>query len=298
MWPMQKDCDTYYGNPRGVNGRPSPAWAAENIYGNDSYIKPPFQMYYGNTPIRGFRVHRRCAESLRRVFQKIWDAADHEQSIVDAWGASKFSGSYVFRNKRGGGTLSMHAYGCAIDLDAARNARGSTRPFFGKEGPNIVVRCFESEGWIWGGRWRGASCDGMHFQAANVYSVTTSQLRVAGSRTIASTDKIQINTAGVGLSSAGAVGLLSTANDAGGQIVSAARTAADGKETAAMLGLSWQVILLLLLLALMGYFLWRTLAENKKIVQARLEDAAEGVPGDQILADNPIEGSVLDGVSF
>lgn len=294
MWPLQRNCDSFYGNPRGANGRASSSWERENLV----IVSAPYQLFYDKTPIRGIRVHKKCADSLKRVFIRIWDAAGRDQAVVDRWGASAFSGAYVFRNKRGGGTLSMHAYGCAIDLDAPRNAMGNTRPNFGKPGPNAVVAAFEAEGWTWGGRWSGRSCDGMHFQAASVNTVTAGHLRASGSRIIASADTVQTSAAGVMVSGAGAVGLLSQANDAGQQIAGLAQAVADGKENLSMFAEHWQAVAIVALLGLSIFLLWRLWSANKAVVAARVENAMAGTPGDQVLYDNPVPGDVLDGVVF
>ncbi|MEI7507846.1 MAG: M15 family metallopeptidase [Flavobacterium sp.] len=103
---------------------------------------------------------------MSRIFDAIWLASDKNQKIIDDWGVSVFSGSYNYRVMRGGNVLSMHAYGCAIDLDAPRNWFHDQNPHFEKV-PQ-VLRAFEDEGWTWGGSWSGRSKDGMHFQAARV----------------------------------------------------------------------------------------------------------------------------------
>lgn len=161
-WPLQRDCDSFYGNPRGGKGRSSQSWEIGNLV----RVKAPFAMYYDGRSVAYILMHRRCADSFRRVLDKIWIAAGKDQTTVDKWGASTYAGSYVFRQKRGGSTLSMHSYGCAIDLDPARNGFRNTHPHFGRGDAYKVVEAFESEGWEWGGRWAGSSCDGMHFQAA------------------------------------------------------------------------------------------------------------------------------------
>lgn len=161
-WPLQRECDEFYGNPRGGAGKASSSWEHANL----TRIKPPFQMYYDGKPIKTIQIHRKCAPSLKRVLDKIWVASGKNQKIVDSWGASVFAGSYVFRQKRGGTTLSMHSWACALDLDPARNGFRNQRPNFGRGDANKVVQAFESEGWEWGGRWSGRSCDGMHFQAS------------------------------------------------------------------------------------------------------------------------------------
>lgn len=159
-WPLQKDCNAFYGNPRGANGGPSAAWEAANL----TNVKPPFTMRYAGTPIKTIRVHKKCAESLLRVLNVIWIAAGKKQAIVDEWGCSIYGGAYNFRLMRGGSNLSMHSWGCAIDLDPARNGLGDSTPRFANY-PQ-VVKAFADEGWEWGGSWSAGGRDGMHWQAA------------------------------------------------------------------------------------------------------------------------------------
>jgi len=162
MWPLQEDCNEFYGNPQGAGDRPNLAWEAKNLVS----IVPCYQMFYAGKPVRSVRIHRHCAESLLAVFQKIWYEAVEKQEVVDAWGASTFGGSYNYRLMRGRNQLSMHSYGCAVDLDPSRNGHRQTKFNFSPTG--AVVRSFESEGWIWGGRWKGKDVDAMHFQAARL----------------------------------------------------------------------------------------------------------------------------------
>jgi hypothetical protein len=161
-WPLQRDCDAFYGNPRGGCGNPSQSWEIGCL----TRLKAPYAVYYDGRPVPYILINRKCADSFRRVLDKIWLAAGKDQSVVDRWGASTFAGSYVYRTKRGGVTLSMHAYGCAIDLDPVRNGFRNPHPHFGQGDAHKVVEAFQSEGWEWGGQWLCPSCDGMHFQAA------------------------------------------------------------------------------------------------------------------------------------
>jgi hypothetical protein len=66
-WPFQSECDAFYGNPRGAGDRPSAKWEADNL----RVITPPYLMTYDGKPIKGIRVHRKCAASLLRVLQNI-----------------------------------------------------------------------------------------------------------------------------------------------------------------------------------------------------------------------------------
>lgn len=294
MWPLQRDCDAYYGNPRGFGGKPSPQWEADNLV----IVSAPYQLFYDSRPIRGVRVHRKCADSLRRVFSRIWEASGRNQDVVDGWGASTFAGAFVYRNKRRGGTLSMHAYGCALDFDPARNAMGNRRPNFAKAGPNAVVAAFESEGWAWGGRWSGASCDGMHFQAARVNAVTVAELRDAGSRVIEATDRIKASAGGLGASLATAGALASQVNDLHGQVVGIMAAIDNGQNIASTLTDHWRVLVILLAVALMAYSALRIWQAATVAQDARVDNARTGEPGDQVLHDNAGPGSVTDGIEF
>ena len=138
---------------------PSQTWMRANL----TRIIPPFRMTYDSRPISRITVHRKCAESLSRVLHAIWVASGHSQAVLDRWGVSIFGGSFNYRLMRGYNQLSMHAYGCAIDIDPARNGLGDTTPHLAN--CPQVVNAFLQEGWEWGGHWRTRK-DGMHFQAA------------------------------------------------------------------------------------------------------------------------------------
>lgn len=58
--------------------------------------------------------------------------------------------------------LSVHSWGCAIDVNAATNGLGK-KPTLSKG----FVKCFKDNGFIWGGDFTRA--DGMHFQLDDKY---------------------------------------------------------------------------------------------------------------------------------
>lgn len=100
------------------------------------------------------RCHRLVASAMRAAFESI--------KAADLWPKLRtFDGCFAFRPQRGSsGKLSLHAFGAAIDLNAATNPLGES----GDMDPGIV-QCFEAVGFTWGGRW--ARVDGMHFQLAS-----------------------------------------------------------------------------------------------------------------------------------
>ena len=153
-WPLQRDCDRFYGNPRGANAGPSAKWESANL----TLVKCPWVLRYAGKPVKGLRVHKKVAASLTKVLDAIWVRLGRSQAEIDRIGMSIYGGGYNFRLMRGGSSLSMHSWGCALDFDPARNGMGNSKPAMDKR----VVEEFEREGWEWGGHWK----DGMHFQAA------------------------------------------------------------------------------------------------------------------------------------
>jgi hypothetical protein len=164
IWPSQSNADRFYGDPRGVGDEPDYNWADQQLIA----IVPPWAMIdddHGHV-VEHFLMHAKCADSLNAILQQIWSLYGtyaNKQPAIEAIGLHRFSGSWVYRSKRHGNTLSMHSYGCAFDLNANAMPMGSTKSW-----PANVVSAFEDRGWTWGGRWSGASRDAMHWQACNV----------------------------------------------------------------------------------------------------------------------------------
>ena len=172
-----------YGNPAGHNGNANPVWEAASI----ADFVPPYQFYYegetANTPITHFRVHKLIVPELTAILTAIYkaarmivkkndgdsfDTAYYDRRTLEVLAENRcnmFSGSYVYRNKRGQNVPSDHAFGIAIDFDANHNAFGS------QEGtlPAWFVSAFVDAGWEWGGQWTGTNRDWMHFQRAQGY---------------------------------------------------------------------------------------------------------------------------------
>ncbi len=162
QWPHQSVVDDFYGDPRGKNGEPNPAWVEANIV----RLSTPWELVtaWDFQRVSAIRIHKKCKTSLNRVFGTIWDASGQSQQKINEWGMNLYAGGFNFRLMRGGTRLSMHSWGCAVDFDSARNGFGDATPNFA----NIpqVRSAFDAEGWTWGGTWRKP--DGMHWQAADV----------------------------------------------------------------------------------------------------------------------------------
>jgi hypothetical protein len=121
--------------------RPDPAWLARNI------VSRP-------VPVLGsVTCHRRMVPALRRAMAEL--ARRRLGRLVDR---TDYAGCYAPRRIPGSGSLSLHAWGLAVDLNASRNPQGS-RPRQDRR----LVRIMERHGFSWGGRWPTVP-DGMHFE--------------------------------------------------------------------------------------------------------------------------------------
>lgn len=166
VWPLQRDCNDFYGNP-GDTPAQWAAWEAANL----TDVACPWQIFFVDgkvsTPVKAIRIHKKCAASLTTVLKSIWDAVGHDQAKIAALRYDHYSGSYNQRPMRGMTTRSMHGFGAAIDWDAEDNAQHATKHLLQPD--SLLVVKFKAEGWIWGGEWSGASIDAMHVQAARVH---------------------------------------------------------------------------------------------------------------------------------
>ena len=159
VWPLQKDCLSIDGTP----GDWGSAWYKANIVD----VTCPWLLNMDGQKVTSIQINKRCAESLARVLNNIWEAVGKDQSAIETLHYHLYSGSFNYRPMRGGVSLSMHAFGRAVDFDSEENTQHSMKHLY-QENSLIVVK-FKEEGWVWGGDWSPASIDAMHFQAARVH---------------------------------------------------------------------------------------------------------------------------------
>jgi hypothetical protein len=97
--------------------------------------------------------HRRMIPALRAALAEV--ARRGLAHLVDP---GDYAGCYAPRRIPGSGSLSLHAWGLAVDLNASRNPQGSPA-----HQDRRLVRIMERHGFSWGGRWPTVP-DGMHFE--------------------------------------------------------------------------------------------------------------------------------------
>jgi D-alanyl-D-alanine carboxypeptidase len=120
----------------------------------------PFPTFYEGKVVKKFRCHKKVADSLLRVLKNINLKYGKNREIMEE--AEDYGGVYNFRNKRGGTTFSVHAWGAAIDLDADDNTFRDSWPMKA-DMPLEIMEEFAKEGWLSAGAFWGY--DAMHFQA-------------------------------------------------------------------------------------------------------------------------------------
>jgi hypothetical protein len=158
-WPKQSEAMEFFGDPR------SAGWEAANLV----YVTCPWVLTNEGekSTTNHIRIHKKCAESLTRVLNFIWEKCGKSQAQIDTFGYNIFSGSYVGPDRviAGSHTLSEHAYGGALDIWSAENQQGWTEEQSKFKPTSLITVAFEGEGWRWGGRWSGKTRDAMHYQA-------------------------------------------------------------------------------------------------------------------------------------
>jgi hypothetical protein len=124
----------------------------------------PYPMYYGGKRVLRSRAHRLVVPSLLRILQNIGERISQEPTIQDE--AEDYGGIYNFRNKRAGSSLSNHAWGIAIDLDADDNSFRDPWPLV-SDMPLTIIEEFAKEGWTSAAAFWGY--DAMHNEAIDPF---------------------------------------------------------------------------------------------------------------------------------
>lgn len=119
---------------------PDPAWVRDHIVTQ-------------TVPILG------AVTCNRVIFPQLIAALEEvvARGLSEAIHPGQFAGCYYPRFIAGTTTLSNHAFGLALDLNAVENQRGTSGRI-----DRAVVEIFERWGFTWGGRWRYT--DPMHFE--------------------------------------------------------------------------------------------------------------------------------------
>lgn len=154
-WPTQAECPSFYGN-------------ASTVAASLVKVQCPWVLTVEGTKTQTITVHSKCAASLGRVLEYIWEQCGKSQDQIHSFGYDVFDGSYVVRPIGRTSEPSVHSYAAALDFNATANPQHAplTQTKFKED--SLIVQAFKAESWVWGGDWTPASIDAMHFQAARV----------------------------------------------------------------------------------------------------------------------------------
>lgn len=132
--------------------------------------------------------------------------------------------------------------------------------------------------------------------------LTAKDLRKAGSRTMRGADEVQAGVVGGGISAVGALGVASQVRDVASSVSETVSTAADSVTSAhsflGWLSHDWQTLAIIVLSALVVFFLWWTIRGARRVVRAKVDGTNEALdlrPGDYAWEDEEADfGSFAD----
>lgn len=122
------------------------------------------------------KVHVMIIPSLRRIETKLQELRKSDKELDTFLKGIRSISAYLWRNIAGTNRLSLHSYGIAVDFIPYRwkgdpywywvRNRGedwTAYPYDKRwQVPEVVIKAFEEEGYIWGGKWY--QFDNMHFE--------------------------------------------------------------------------------------------------------------------------------------
>ena len=115
VWPTQAEVR----QGRSIFGKP----------GNEAELlslTPPYPLYYEGKKVSSIRVHRLISRHVQAALEEV--LAHYGQSEIQRLGLDKYGGSYNYRACSSGNSLSMHAWGIALDFSPAENALNYKAP--------------------------------------------------------------------------------------------------------------------------------------------------------------------------
>jgi hypothetical protein len=165
-----------YGRPQ-VNPGAARSPFYENLWQTRSREEAFSQQQWIDFLGRQVQIHKGIAAPLNRAEARILTLAEKDPEI-QGWLKNLYSiTGWNWRNVAGSASRSFHSYGIAVDLlmraqpgmetywqwTAAKGIDWRSVPAGNRQNPPaVVIRTFEEQGFIWGGRW--SRYDTMHFE--------------------------------------------------------------------------------------------------------------------------------------
>ena len=89
-------------------------------------IEPPYPMYYEGQRVGKIAVHELVADAVLAVLREVLEV--YGLARIKALGLDQYGGCYNYRGTTGGGALSMHAWGIALDFCPDKNGYSVKKP--------------------------------------------------------------------------------------------------------------------------------------------------------------------------
>jgi len=102
------------------------------------------------------RCHSRIVESLEAALQDVYTTIGKDEFYRQGWHV--YAGCWNYRAKRGGSSLSVHSWGCAVDINPAQNNWKQYSTSFSED----AFDAMERHGFL--SAYRAWGHDAMHFQ--------------------------------------------------------------------------------------------------------------------------------------
>lgn len=129
-------------------------------------LVPPYSLLYEGNALRSIRVHRLIATHVQEALREV--LAHYGSERIHTLGLDLYGGSYNYRSTAGGKSLSMHAWGIALDFAPESNSYALKKPRATLSSPECDAwwQIWESHGAVSLGRAR--NYDWMHLQFARL----------------------------------------------------------------------------------------------------------------------------------
>jgi hypothetical protein len=129
-------------------------------------VLPAYPLYFEGRAVRSIRVHKLIAPHVQQALRQVLEHYGEEE--IQRLGLNQYGGSYNYRPSTGGNTLSMHAWGIALDFAPASNGLKVKSPRASLSHPDCSAwwDIWESHGAVSLGRAR--NYDWMHVQFARL----------------------------------------------------------------------------------------------------------------------------------
>ena len=129
-------------------------------------IIPAYQLYFEGKPVRSIRVHKLIATHVKQALSEVLE--HYGSDAIHRLGFDDYGGSYNYRPTATGKSLSMHAWGIALDFAPRANAYALKSPRASLSHPDCEPwwQIWEKHGAVSLGRQR--NYDWMHIQFAGL----------------------------------------------------------------------------------------------------------------------------------